>query len=73
MWCRSSAASGSSEAAAGQEIGDEVSSPSTSGGTSVPASRDASASRPVAPATSSGFSWRGLKVPKNLVVKRARM
>ena len=51
----------------------EVNCPSTSGRTSVPASTDAATTRPVAPTTSSGLSWRGLKVPKILVVKRASM
>ena len=51
----------------------EVNCPSTSGRTSVPASIDAAALKPVASTTSFGLSWRGLKVPKKVVVKRARM
>ena len=73
MCCRSSVASDSSEAAVGQETGGEVNSPSASGRTSVPASIDAAALKPVASTTSFGLSWRGLKVPKKVVVKRARM
>ena len=73
MCCRSSVASDSSEAAVGQETGGEVNSPSASGRTSVPASMDVATTRSVAPTTSSGLSWRGLKVPKILVVKRASM
>ena len=73
MCCRSSVASDSSEAAVGQETGGEVNSPSASGRTSVPALIDAAALKPVASTTSFGLSWRGLKVPKKVVVKRARM
>jgi len=71
--CRSSVASDSFEAAVGQETGGEVNNPSASGRTSVPASIDAAALKPVASTTSFGLSWRGLKVPKKVVVKRARM
>ena len=54
------------------KTGDGVISPSTSDRSVVPTSADAAA-RPVAPATSSGLSWRGFKAPKKLVVKREKM
>ena len=48
-------------------------SPSTLGHSTDPTPLDTNASRPNVLATSSRLAWRGLKAPKKLVVKRAKM
>ena len=72
-WYESSYSPGSSDTPSEQKCGHEVVSPSSSGRSTNQTSTDDAAARPVAPATSSGLSWRGLKAPKKLVVKRAKM